>query len=75
MFHFQVLCFCDNKPASSTGQNRDRDQSLRQVRAAQVETSEVAHAPLDKTIQHYGRSDQLRWKLLRPHWHAYNRSE
>ncbi len=49
MFHFQILCFCDNKPASSPGQNIDRNQSLRQVRAAQMETSEVAQAPLDNT--------------------------
>ena len=59
MFHFQVLCFCDNKPASSTGQNRDRDQSLRQVRAAQVETSEVAHAPLDNTALWQVRPAQM----------------
>ncbi len=51
MFHFQ-LCFCDNKPASSTGQIRDRSQSLGQVRAAQMETSEVAQAPLDNTALH-----------------------
>ena len=59
MFHFQVLCFCDNKPASSTGQNRDRGQSLGQVRAAQMETFEVAQAPLDNTAPRQVRPAQM----------------
>ncbi len=39
------LCLqCDNKPTSSTGQHRD--QTLRQVRIPQMDTSEVTHVPL-----------------------------
>ena len=63
MFHFQVLCSCDNKPASSTGQNRDRGQSLGQVRAGQsssVETFEVAQAPLDNTALRQVRPAQMK---------------
>ena len=40
-------------------QDRDRDQSLRQVRAAQMETSEVAQAPLDNTALRQVRPAQM----------------
>ncbi len=39
----------DNKPASSTGQQRD--QTLRQVRIPQMETSEVTHVPLQHLVR------------------------